>query len=286
MLVESQRLGPKMKNNEQEIPNESFEKIQENCEVPGLTTNVLDGPSRVNNEEFETVNQAVQSTVALETPSEQTILMDLRVSGLSRTLWEPITEELRDHFITKGPACCQNNDGKFKSAARIYKQSLSGFSDWKHMHKMIVGHETSEEHIICMMDCSKAYKLELKINARFLYTFRARVTLSAWLAQELPSAARLLLIFLAFFNGCIHFFSLDSPMGNFDNSTGTYKKVVKRLSDTRWSARADAVTALINGYSEIQQALKKIAEDQKEERATSHEAESLSNKIDKLETAF
>ncbi|KZS05315.1 Uncharacterized protein APZ42_031540 [Daphnia magna] len=233
--------------------------------------------------------------------------MDLRVSGLSRTLWEPITEELRDHFITKGPACCQNNDGKFKSAARIYKQSLSGFSDWKHMHKMIVGHETSEEHIICMMDCSKkfyeellqrnrirlicvaniqAYKLELKINARFLYTFRARVTLSAWLAQELPSAARLLLIFLAFFNGCIHFFSLDSPMGNFDNSTGTYKKVVKRLSDTRWSARADAVTALINGYSEIQQALKKIAEDQKEERATSHEAESLSNKIDKLETAF
>ncbi|KZS03460.1 Zinc finger MYM-type-like protein [Daphnia magna] len=48
----------------------------------------------------------------------------------------------------------------------------------------------------------------------------------------------------------------------------------------------DAVTALFNGYSEIQQALNKIAEDQKEERATSHEAESLSNKMDKLETAF
>ncbi|XP_045025610.1 zinc finger MYM-type protein 1-like [Daphnia magna] len=67
---------------------------------------------------------------------------------------------------------------------------------------------------------------------------------------------------------------------------GPTKKVVKRLSDTRWSARADAVTALFNGYSEIQQALNKIAEDQKEQRATSHEAESLSNKMDKLETAF
>ncbi|KZR98803.1 Zinc finger MYM-type-like protein, partial [Daphnia magna] len=44
--------------------------------------------------------------------------------------------------------------------------------------------------------------------------------------------------------------------------------------------------SLFNGYSEIQQALNKIEEDQKEERATSHEAESLSNKMDKLETAF
>ncbi|KZS10205.1 Uncharacterized protein APZ42_025379 [Daphnia magna] len=50
---------------EEEIPDESFEKIQENYEGPDLTTNVLDGPSRVNNEEFETINQAVQSTVAL-----------------------------------------------------------------------------------------------------------------------------------------------------------------------------------------------------------------------------
>ncbi|KZR98192.1 putative Zinc finger MYM-type protein, partial [Daphnia magna] len=48
-------------------------------------------------------------------------------------IWEPITEELRDHFVTKGPACCQNNDGKFKASARIYKQSLSGNKNIKRM---------------------------------------------------------------------------------------------------------------------------------------------------------
>jgi len=39
--------------------------------------------------------------------------------------------------------------------------------------------------------------------------------------------------------------------------------VLKSLSETRWSARADAVTALCNGYKEILDTLKTIKIDDK-----------------------
>lgn len=37
--------------------------------------------------------------------------------------------------------------------------------------------------------------------------------------------------------------------------------MVKSLSDTRWPARADAVSALAEGYKEIKKSLKDISED-------------------------
>ena len=36
---------------------------------------------------------------------------------------------------------------------------------------------------------------------------------------------------------------------------------VKRMSDTRWSARVDATKALVMGYDEINAALEEIADD-------------------------
>ena len=48
-------------------------------------------------------------------------------------------------------------------------------------------------------------------------------------------------------------------------------KVVKKLSETRWSARHDAVSALLNGYSHNKSALFQVAENleqQIERRAT------------------
>ena len=63
-------------------------------------------------------------------------------------------------------------------------------------------------------------------------------------------------------------------------------KVVKRLSDTRWSAHADAVNALCEGYAQIQVALNKLAEDADQTEETKIEAASLSKKMDKLEFAI
>lgn len=70
------------------------------------------------------------------------------------------------------------------------------------------------------------------------------------------------------------------------DALGPNLKVVKRLSDTRWSARADAINALSEGYLQIQEALSRLSEDPKQDRDTANEARSLNKKLDKLETVF
>ncbi|KAF2890975.1 hypothetical protein ILUMI_15198, partial [Ignelater luminosus] len=54
-------------------------------------------------------------------------------------------------------------------------------------------------------------------------------------------------------------------------------------SQTRWSARADAVSALHEGHKQIIEALMSIAEDTEQPRETRHEALSLSRKMGNLE---
>lgn len=61
------------------------------------------------------------------------------------------------------------------------------------------------------------------------------------------------------------------------------KKVLKSLSETRWSARADAVSALHQGHKQIREALTSIADNNEEPRETRNEAISLSRKMEKLE---
>lgn len=65
--------------------------------------------------------------------------------------------------------------------------------------------------------------------------------------------------------------------------TFRFKKVVKSLSQTRWSARADAVSALHEGHKQIIEALMFIAKDTEQARETRDEALSLSRKMEKLE---
>ena len=67
---------------------------------------------------------------------------------------------------------------------------------------------------------------------------------------------------------------------------GTKGLVVKSLSDTRWSARADAVKALCAGYDSIKSALHDIAEDDQQNGSTRHEADCLAASMDTLETAL
>jgi len=58
------------------------------------------------------------------------------------------------------------------------------------------------------------------------------------------------------------------------------------LSITRWSKRADAVSDLVNNFTDIFNALSYLANNQTKKLDTRHEASSLKNKIIKLENAF
>ena len=62
--------------------------------------------------------------------------------------------------------------------------------------------------------------------------------------------------------------------------------VVKKLSDTRWSARHDAIRAIIKSEGAIMDALEELASDEEQTPTTRHEAGSISEKIDSLKPAF
>jgi len=62
--------------------------------------------------------------------------------------------------------------------------------------------------------------------------------------------------------------------------------VIKRLSDTRWSAHIDAVTALHGGFEKIQDALDALSGDTDQEVNTRCDTEGLCKKMEKLETIF
>ncbi|XP_025194272.1 uncharacterized protein LOC112593901 [Melanaphis sacchari] len=61
-------------------------------------------------------------------------------------------------------------------------------------------------------------------------------------------------------------------------------KVLKILSKTRWSARADAINALHNGYNHIYEALLLIASNTDQSGETRNEAQSIGKKMEKLVT--
>ena len=62
--------------------------------------------------------------------------------------------------------------------------------------------------------------------------------------------------------------------------------VVKSLSNTRWSARADASKALMLNYSNYRLSLMDFAKSDKKMPVAVHEANSLIKKLNKLETAI
>ena len=55
------------------------------------------------------------------------------------------------------------------------------------------------------------------------------------------------------------------------------------MSDTRWSARADATEALVKGYDEINTALEEIHSEEDEKPEAKHEAGILASDMDRLE---
>jgi hypothetical protein len=67
---------------------------------------------------------------------------------------------------------------------------------------------------------------------------------------------------------------------------GPHLKVVKHLSKNRWSAHADAVTALNDGYEEIKKSLDALLNDINRSSETRLIAHSLRKKMDEFETPF
>lgn len=62
--------------------------------------------------------------------------------------------------------------------------------------------------------------------------------------------------------------------------------VLKKLSDTRWSCRAEATKALVDGYNEIKDALTSIFRNKEQKDIVRNEAISLLKKMNSLETAL
>ena len=60
----------------------------------------------------------------------------------------------------------------------------------------------------------------------------------------------------------------------------------KRLSETRWSARADALNSLNSNYRVYFEVLQQIAENPLQKKATQAEADSIIKALAKLETGF
>ena len=65
---------------------------------------------------------------------------------------------------------------------------------------------------------------------------------------------------------------------------GSY--TLKKLSDTRWSARPDAVLALKCGYENINEALDEISNSTTQQKIVVIEAKSLLKKMNEYETAI
>ena len=61
---------------------------------------------------------------------------------------------------------------------------------------------------------------------------------------------------------------------------------LKSLSGTHWSARADAIQALIHGYSSILDALGEIEDNLNQTPETRDEARALANQTDSFETVL
>ncbi|KAB0803204.1 hypothetical protein PPYR_00174 [Photinus pyralis] len=73
---------------------------------------------------------------------------------------------------------------------------------------------------------------------------------------------------------------------NLATSNNPKLTVVKRLCDTRWSARADAIKSIALGFDQIKMALQELDDDSKQKRCTAVEAIDLLKKMNTFEFAF
>ncbi|XP_060852987.1 zinc finger MYM-type protein 1-like isoform X2 [Rhopalosiphum padi] len=123
---------------------------------------------------------------------------------------------------------------------------------------------------------------------------QARIKLINPLAKFVPCSAHSLNLVgqnaASCCNEAIHFFNFLQNLYTFF-SASTYRwqilnSSIKRLSDTRWSARDDACYSLNKNWSSIENALIKIGENEKEKPAIRCEANGILKILKSLETFF
>jgi hypothetical protein len=94
-------------------------------------------------------------------------------------------------------------------------------------------------------------------------------------------------IYVDFVQNLYNFFSSSTHRWEIMVShLGPHLQVVKHLSKTRWSAHADAVTALNDGYEEIKKSLDALLNDINQSSETRLIEQSLRKIMDELETTF
>lgn len=154
-----------------------------------------------------------------------------------------------------------------------------------------------ESHEIPIKDCrGQSYDNASNMSGKYS-GLQARIKEKCEFAAFVPCAGHSLNLVGVHAAGCVpevtQFFEIIQKVYNFFSGS-TYrwniltehlglKKVVKSLSQTRWSARADAVSALHEGHKQIIEALLAIATDTEQAQETREEASSLSRKMEKLE---
>jgi len=69
-------------------------------------------------------------------------------------------------------------------------------------------------------------------------------------------------------------------------STGKALYVPKKLSEARWSCRADATRALVSGFDQIKEALSAIGDDEDEKATVRHQAGALYERMSALEVGL
>jgi len=157
-----------------------------------------------------------------------------------------------------------------------------------------------EDHKIPIKNC-RGQSYDNAANMAGKYSgLQARIKEQCKFAIVVPCAAHSLNLVGVQAVGCVSeavsYFQLVQKLFNFfSSSTNRWKilkgclggqKVLKNLSETRWSARADAINALHNGYNHIFEALLLIAKNTDQSAETKNEAQSLGKKMEKLETVI
>lgn len=123
--------------------------------------------------------------------------------------------------------------------------------------------------------------------ANFIPCFAHSLNLVGQCAAECCDEASKFFLFLeslyTFFSGSTYRWSILNDALKMD---GANLPTVKRLSDTRWSARADATYAITNSFHAIKDSLNKIAENKLQKSDCRQRARGILATMEKLETGI
>ncbi|KAL4100735.1 hypothetical protein QTP88_020769 [Uroleucon formosanum] len=180
-------------------------------------------------------------------------------------LWQKITNEVQNFWCDRDPVECQHFDdrGEFSVSSRQYEDSTRKFTRSMIFRKHVSGKQIKREWLIYSPSTGNVYCFPCilfggshKVKSQFSEGFNDWENASCRMKMH-----------------------EDIMLEYFQNNNDEYQKgsklVLKRLTDTRWSARADATKALSQSYNCFQKALQFIVKDTNQTQETIYEAKCL-----------